>query len=118
MAFGFDVVFNFFKRGQVIIVLENVIGPAGFYFDFFVLERKEKEELVDDDEEEPPKVEAKDDEADFGTLDNKVQENPMKKALFTQENSRRDNQMMDDESEEEGRQQGSDVQSKSSFSNI
>ena len=91
---------------------------AGFYFDFFVLERKEKEELIDDDEEEPPKVEAKDDEADFGTLDNKVQENPMKKALFTQENSRRDNQMMDEESEEEGSQQGSDVQSKSSFYNI
>ena len=100
---------------------------AGFYFDFFVLERKDKQELVDEDEPEPePEVLLDND--NFGTLDNKTNKdltgnNSLKKMLFTKNNSEmgsetggQNGDLSDDEVKES--KESKELESKSSFSNI
>ncbi len=93
---------------------------AGFYFDFFVLERKEKEELFDEDDDDQflttdPSPE---DKNDFGTLIN-TNRNSLKNMLFTKNNSEKDIDA-DDKKEDDLREskEQSHLQSQSSLSNI
>lgn len=93
---------------------------AGFYFDFFVLERKEKEELIDEDDEDEftDNKPAPEEKNDFGTLVN-TKNNSLKKLLFTKNNSEKGinvkSKKEDDVSESK---EDSQLQSKSSLSNI
>ena len=93
---------------------------AGFYFDFFVLKRKEKEELIDEDEEDevdmnPPP----DDQNDFGTFVD-TKRNSLKKMLYTEANTVKNSKIEDKEDDDKSKEslEGSELQSKSSFSNI
>ena len=94
---------------------------AGFYFDFFVLERKEKQELIDEDDEEEiidDKVDIGTNE-DFGTIEG-PRNDSLKKMLFTKNNSQKDNSLMEDKKSKNDDQtlDGSNLDSKSSLSNI
>jgi hypothetical protein len=95
---------------------------AGFYFDFFVLERKEKQELIDDDDDPEPMTLVEDDDNNFGTLDDKTRNNSLKKMLFTKNNSEIGSQtadLNDNKSDEINESKESkELESKSSFSNI
>ena len=112
--------------GSLIYLTAPLLGGifAGFYFDFFVLERKEKQELIDDDEDEivEPSNEV-DENKDFGTLGN-TNNNSLKKMLFTKNNSQNDHSLMEKDNEDDNSKsddknlEGSELQSNSSISNI
>jgi hypothetical protein len=102
---------------------------AGFYFDFFVLERKEKQEYIDEDNPSPETLVDDNDDPDFGTLDNQAQSknlsknNSLKKMLFTKNNSENDSEQSEKKENEsdddiQESKHSSELQSKSSFSNI